>query len=153
MKGSVTARVAAPAGPGFRIDVSAYPFVDVVIERHVEVDLDAYFDEMERVLMRPGPHVLLVDCQRATIPSTTTRRRHLAWNTKHRERIRDRVGGMAFVIPSAVIRGALTALFWMQPLEAPYVVVKTRDEALAACHHWLSRDEPARGKVATHPVR
>jgi hypothetical protein len=149
----VTARVAAPAGQGFRIDLSAYPFVDVVIEGSDPVDLDVYFSQMERVLMRPGPHVLLVDCQRATIPSTTTRRRHLAWNTKHRDRIRDRVAGMAFVIPSAVIRGALTAIFWMQPLEAPYVVVKTRDEALAACHHWLSRDEPPRVGIEKLPVR
>src|SRR5690606_802456 len=135
--------VAASSGPsGLHVDVSAYPFVDVVIGHYIDDDIEAYFDAMTELVTRPGPHVLLVDCHCATIPSQAMRRRHLAWNAEHRERIRDGVSGIAFVIPSAVIRGVLTAIFWVQPLEAPYVVVKTREEGLAACHHWLSSVEP-----------
>lgn len=138
----MTPRVATAEPKGAFVDTSAYPFVDVVVGPHPGHGVEAYFDEMTQLLVRPGPHVILLDCTAAHLPSTSTRRRHLEWQAAHRDLIRAGVGGVAFVIPSAVIRGALTAALWMQPLEAPHVVVRTRREALSACHHWLSSVEP-----------
>lgn len=139
----MTALVASEPERGFRIDVSRYPFVEIVI-RHVEDELDAYFAELAAVLARPGPHVLLIDCTDSTLFRNEMRRRQLTFNAANCERIRSTVSGVAFVVPSAVLRGALTAAFWVQPFEADHVIVRSRDEGLSACHHWLSSVEPRR---------
>ena len=38
--------------------------------------------------------------------------------------------GVAFVMPSVLVRGALTAIFWLSRLSAPHVVYKDLDDAL-----------------------
>jgi hypothetical protein len=134
----MSADVAASRDRGILVDSTEYPFVEVRFGRHSDADYDAYFEEMTQIAERPGPRVLLVDCTSSSVPSAAMRRRLVAWNVSHRVRIRESVGGVAFVIPSAVIRGVLTAMLWVQPIEAPYVIVKTRRDGLAACHHWLS---------------
>jgi len=126
-------------------DTSAYPFVRIRFGRFGDAEFQGFMDEMEELIKRPAPRVLLIDTTNASIPTQAQRRRLTQWLSEHRERLKGDVLGVAFVVPSAVMRGVLTAMFWIQPFPAPYLFVPTVTEGLEACRHWLSKTGPGSG--------
>jgi len=54
-----------------------------------------------------------------------------AWVKETRELMRATSISTAFVAPSALLRGALTAIFWTQSFGGPHRVLGTLDEAVA----------------------
>lgn len=72
--------------------------------------------------------VLVVDALHATSPVTASQRRLQAEQIAHNAD-RQVLLGMAAVIDRPLIRGALTALLWIQRFDWDYTVVGTREAA------------------------
>ncbi len=80
---------------------------------------------------RAGKRLLVIDATECAPTPATQRRLQAQWMKEHADRIRRYTVGVAFVIPSGLIRGMLTAIFWIQPLPSPHEVCATLEQALA----------------------
>ncbi len=65
--------------------------------------------------------------------SAAQRRTQADWIRSHYHSLATACVGTAFVAPTAILRGIITAVFWMQRLPYPYAVVATLSEAEAWC--------------------
>lgn len=86
-----------------------------------------YLDEMKAIRSR-GPGVAVLDATGSGSTPATQRKMQADWLRRNREMLRRNSLGTAFVIPSAAIRGVLTAILWISPLPSPHIVVSTYDE-------------------------
>lgn len=111
-------------------DESRFPLVLVRPSgRATDAELEALLVALKRPLLRREKYVEIFDGTHAD-PGTPTQRRALAeWMRAHTSLISSYSLGTAIVMPSPLVRGALTAVFWIQPLPCPYTVVSTMAEA------------------------
>jgi hypothetical protein len=88
-----------------------------------------------REVIRAGTKTTLVlDTTHAPIPaSAKCRQMQAEWLRAHNEELRLCCVGTAFVFQSTLIRGAVTAVLWLQSLPYEYTLVATRYEAQAWC--------------------
>lgn len=94
-----------------------------VLDRQTELfasadanDGKSYFVVIDaRSLARPGPEV---------------RKMQADWMKQHREYFARTCLGMAFVVRSRLVRGGLTAIFWVVDSPVPYTVHATLQDAL-----------------------
>jgi len=84
--------------------------------------------EDDRRLQRKS--VMIVDMRKAGPLSAPQRRTSSEWMKQNLDLYKQCVLGGAFVIDSPIIRGVLTALLWLAPLDMPYEVVGTLDDAV-----------------------
>jgi len=68
---------------------------------------------------------IVFDATQARAPSAVERRQQADFLREHEALLKLHCVGAAFVISSTVIRGALTAIFWIQPPVFEYTVVPT----------------------------
>ena len=100
-------------------------FAGAVTER----EFDTYLETMTRYVNRGTPTLFLYDALQSQVPSATQRQKQAAWLERHEAALRRNSLGTAFVIANPLIRGALTAIFWIRPTPVPYIVTGTRSEA------------------------
>jgi hypothetical protein len=74
--------------------------------------------------------VMIIDMRKAAPLSAPQRRTASEWMKNTMELFKQVVIGGVFVIDSPIIRGVLTALLWLQPMEMPYEVVRDLDDAV-----------------------
>ena len=74
--------------------------------------------------------VMIVDMRKAGALSANQRRIASAWMKEHLRSWKQVAVGSVFVITSPIVRGVLTALLWLQPLDMPHEVVGSLDEAM-----------------------
>lgn len=124
----------------YRLDDTRHPLVVVTFEGQLTDDeMTKYLEDMEtRVLGRRMPYAVVVDATRSRGIDARQRRIQADWLRRHEAEIRRFNRGTAFVITSPIVRGALTAIFWIQPLPSPHVVVSTFDQAEAWCRAQLA---------------
>lgn len=95
----------------------------------------AEFEEYLRLLRvnlgRRQPTAVVVDSRKMVTMSAAQRKRQAEWIDSNREDLLRFTRGTAFVINNPLMRGALTAIFWLTRYETPYVVVATLEEAEA----------------------
>jgi hypothetical protein len=60
------------------------------------------------------------------------------WMKRHEVETRRGTAGIAFVIPSALVRGALTAILWLQPLACPHFVTANFEDGFRSAHQKLA---------------
>jgi len=94
-----------------------------------EREFDVYLETLTRYVTRESTTLFIYDALQASVPSATQRQKQAAWLERYDAALRRNSGGSAFVISNPLIRGALTAIFWIRPTPAPYIVVATRAEA------------------------
>jgi hypothetical protein len=70
------------------------------------------------------------DMSHAGVPTALQRKRLVAHMTDQAPNIRRVVRGLGVVAPSALLRGAVTALFWLAPPLVPHRLFETRGEAI-----------------------
>jgi hypothetical protein len=75
--------------------------------------------------------VVIVDVSEAAPLPARQRKMQADFFTGNGSVVGKQVIGIAYVVPSAVGRGILTAIFWLARLPVPRCVTKTLDEALA----------------------
>jgi hypothetical protein len=125
-----------------RIKTDRWPLVIVDLEgAWSDLQFEQYIAEMTDVLMRDGFRTLVYDATKCTSVTASQRKLQAEWLTTHGARIRECTGGLAFVLPSPLVRGVLTAILWMSPLPAPHAVVASLSAAEARCQKWLDDDE------------
>jgi hypothetical protein len=131
----------------FRLD-EAWPLLTFVFRDHVsEADFDAYLTAYERVIARGDHWVSIFDARDVKPLEAKLVRRQAEWIKRHAEVLTARNLGIAFVIPSPMIRGVLKAILWLQPLPQQHVVVANMD----AAHAWCELQLRGAGLQATRP--
>lgn len=120
----------AMAAPHVLVDESRFPLV-VVTFREVADDreFDAYLDRMSALVRRQKKNVVILDASEAGAAPASQRKKQADWITQNSELLRAHSLGTAFVISSPLVRGMLTAIFWLQPMPNPHAVVGTYAEA------------------------
>lgn len=74
--------------------------------------------------------VMIVDMRKAGALSASQRRIASSWMKENVRAWKQVALGSAFVIDSPIVRGVLTALLWLQPLDMPHDVVSNLDAAM-----------------------
>lgn len=90
--------------------------------------------------------VVLIDTSVTLMPDPLTRKLQAEWMKENQELFRLVVHAMGFVIPNSVIRGTLTAVFWIAPMPMPTSTHETMEQAL----DWAITELDQRGEQI-HP--
>jgi hypothetical protein len=113
-----------------RIDSSRLPLLHVVYDGGVtDQQFEEYLNEYTALLDRGQPYAAVFDASKSASPSGDQRRSQARWMRQHRVRLRELCIGGAFVITNSIIRGAFTAILWLQPLPFDHYVVRSEAEA------------------------
>lgn len=136
-----------------QFDHSRWPLVVVThhgapTDEEFEIYLGKLKDNLDRAVREKKKTALIFDATHASGSSAKQRQRQAAWMKQHEAPSRLHSAGYAFVIPSTIVRGALTAILWLSPMPAPYVVVATLAEAESFCLKMLSEAADQRRLVA-----
>lgn len=124
-----------------RLDHTAFP---VVIHTWVGSPtaklVDAYFDRVTDLGKRDRKYFVITDASVAQRPDASVRRAI----TQHSERLRDQRErldmGSVVIVTNAMVRGALTAMQWLDPGMAEVTYVADLDTALARARETLRRN-------------
>jgi hypothetical protein len=125
-----------------RIDESELPLLLVTFEgAATDAEFEAYLAAMSALLERRMITATVLDARRASGAGAAQRRRQAEWMKEHAALMRQYSAGTAFVIESALVRGVLTAILWLQPMESPHIVVAT----LSVARVWAKQRLRERG--------
>ncbi len=115
------------------VDQNYLPLIRVSYDGlSTDAEFEAHLETLRASMMAKDatPRVLVIDATRSDATPPTQRRRQAEWMQENAALIRRLTVGCAFVIPSPMVRGFLTAIFWIQPLPCPHAVCGTLEEAL-----------------------
>ncbi len=114
------------------LDDSTWPVATLRIVGTASAEEEAYFTTSSvRFPERREHYVAIIDLREAATPTPRFVRSQAAAQKAHLEELRAYCLGVAFVIQSAMLRGALRAILHLQDLPSPYIVVKTIEDARA----------------------
>ena len=118
-----------------QVDDSGLPFVVVrFMGKFTDEGFDAYLRDYVEVLerQRGGEKVaIIIDARQSAMPSSRQARLQADFLAERASLLADVAVGTAFVIASPIIRGALKAILWMQPMPTEHTVVETLGDAEA----------------------
>lgn len=98
----------------------------------VDAELAVFIEAVEALVgAQRGPFAWVVMAD--AMISTSARQRKMFADAEVRMQPQDRkfCAGTAIVLTSSVIRGVVTAIYWITPPVYPYTLCSSRDEALA----------------------
>lgn len=105
----------------FRIDQSRAPLMVITSEGGAsDAEFDRYLAEMTAMLGTLPRYAVLMDARAAARPPATQRQKQAAWMKQHHDELARYTVAMAFVIDNPIVRGALTAILWLQPMPMPH---------------------------------
>ncbi|MFT3922414.1 MAG: hypothetical protein QM778_07770 [Myxococcales bacterium] len=126
------------AGGTIEVSSARWPLIKVrFVGQADDVTVDNYLEELSRAISRPGRRTLLMDATECGYVSSYARRRQAEWMRQQEPTIRRETVGIAFALTAPLVRGALTAILWLEPLSCPYAVVRDEAAALSRCRAWL----------------
>jgi hypothetical protein len=95
-----------------------------------DAGIDGILGELRGHLNSATPYALVFDMTDAGVPSALQRRKLADHMKNHAAKIQRLVRGLGVIAPSPVLRGVITALFWVAQPGMPHRIFATRDEAL-----------------------
>jgi hypothetical protein len=122
---------------GNRIDTTCWPLVlwESLPDRATDAEVAGALDYLVEILRLTPPETKtfsLSDISLVTEPPPPNQRRMIAGFIANNETLlRRTIAGGAIVAPSPLVRGAVTAIYWVRPSPVPTTVFATREEALA----------------------
>lgn len=118
-------------GAAYTLDNTAFPRVKITLRGAMALrDAEAMTAAIqERVFARKTAYTLMVDATHAGVPGADVRRHFADFSTQNRAHTKRYCKGEAYVMPNALVRGALTAVMWLSPFEHPHKVFGTVNEA------------------------
>jgi hypothetical protein len=136
------------------VDDSRWPLLTVVWRGSVSnEEFTAYLGALDRNLARTKEArtrtAILMDARGAAATSSVQRKMQADWMKANEHECRRYCAGFAFVLDSAFVRGALTAILWLAPLPAEHIVCATVDEA----DQWLCQRLRDAGVVVPPPSK
>ena len=114
-------------------------------ERFSDDEWLAHLAEAERLLARATPYAVISYLDGSQPPNATQRRSAAAFWRSAASR-NNNMRGIAFVVSSTVLRGALTAVFWIQAPPCDYALFGTELEALAWARLKLGLARPSHAR-------
>jgi hypothetical protein len=96
---------------------------------HTGRELELVLAELEAQLARAVPYVLIFDLSHAAIPDAVQRQKLSAHVRDNDREIRRWVRGVGVVLTSSLVRGVVTAIFWVSPPPIPSKIFSTQSEA------------------------
>lgn len=106
----------------------------------------AYLAHVLRITQRGEVHAMVYDASAAGWVPPSQRQLQVEWMREHDKLNRDTTAGLAFVLPSPLVRGVLTAMLWLAPMPCPHLVARTLDQGLVWCRERLTE----RGMLLPH---
>jgi len=104
------------------------------VEDYSDAELAVFLEELEQVFAIPGRKVCVIDLTQARPGTALQRQQQAAWISKHEAALARGFAAAAIVTDSAIIRGTVTAVFWIRPLPFPTRMAAT----LAIAEAWLA---------------
>lgn len=114
-------------------DVSRFPLVVVTLpsEQVSDGDIDRFVEDQRALLARRDRHYVVADASNSVAFSAAHRRRLADWLEESESLALERSIGMGIVIANPIIRGAVTAVFWLKRPPMPTKLHATVSEAVA----------------------
>lgn len=102
--------------PYVRVDREQFPLVVVTFTgaKPTATNFQQYLDELYANYERKQPFVLVFDATSAVVPGITFQKKQAKWMGEHQDLIQRYCLGIAYIIPSAVIRNVLKLIFKIQ---------------------------------------
>jgi hypothetical protein len=128
------------------MDLGRWPVAVAVFPADVTPEgLDSHFDDIARLLDRGEPFAVAID-MRASAMATAKLRAQAARRLReaYRHANRDKLVAVAHVVDSALVRGLLTAVYWLAP--PPFVTEVFPDQAAALLWLRTKLARPAAGR-------
>lgn len=125
--------VVAVASPAIEVDRSQWPILLARVNgQPTDEEFEAYLAELERALDSGVRYASVVSTAR-NAPMTRARHAKMQakWIAEREALIAERCAAVAFVLPSAVMRGVLRAILAMQRMPSPYKVFEDEAEGIA----------------------
>ena len=104
------------------------------IGRYSDDELLQFLSEIDSVLKLPGRKACMIDLIAAKAGNARQRRLQGDWIHQNEELLARDFSAVAIVTDSAVMRGVVTAVFWIRPLPIPTCVAATTGDA----ERWLA---------------
>jgi hypothetical protein len=112
------------------VNTQEWPLVRVTyVDTVDDARFEAYVAEQAALLDRGEPYVILFDARASGMPSARQRQRMAEYMREREPELRHLCKRGVFVISSPLIRGALTAILWLQPLPFAHEVVSSIADA------------------------
>lgn len=113
-----------------QVERQALPLLRLTyIDTYSDAELEQFLREIEAVLALPGRKACLIDLTRAKAGSAKQRQMQGDWIKTHESVLERDFAAAAIVTDSAIIRGTVTAVFWIRPLPFPSHVAASIDKA------------------------
>jgi hypothetical protein len=104
------------------------------VGEYSDAELATFLGEIDAVLKEPGEKVGVIDLVQATPGSATQRRIQAEWIRTNERVLAQAFRAAAIVTDNALIRGTVTAVFWIRPLPMPTHMAAT----VADAERWLA---------------
>lgn len=116
------------------VDSSKLPLLRIRYDGSFSDDeLRDYLGVLDGVLKVAGKKVAIIDLRTAAAASANQRRLQAEWIKRNVDRLKTSFRGAAIITDSALMRGIVTAIFWIHPLPFPTEVVPD----LASAQDWV----------------
>ena len=111
-------------GPSITFDDAHWP---LLISRFqgtaTDAEYEAYLARATSYLQRGELYVTVTDMSQYPMPPAAHRQRQAEWLKEHERRMCEHLLGCALVVTSPLVRLALSAVFHIQPMPTPYIIV------------------------------
>jgi hypothetical protein len=126
----------------YTIDESGFPLIIATFRGPATPERTAaYFARLDVWFRRNQRFATILDLAGGDMP-TPAHRKVIAEHLAPRQvALAKRCIGLAVVISSSLVRGAVTAVAWLQPPAYPLEIVANLEEARVVCARWLAREE------------
>lgn len=119
---------------GIAVDTSFFPLVVIEMPKHplTDAEVDGMIAALTAILRRREKHLVLIDGLDIELGINPKQRKSFtdfASNAEMRELSRFKLADV-LLLSSAILRGAMTAVFWIAPPVSPTKPFATIDEAL-----------------------
>lgn len=106
------------------VDITGFPtiYVQFTGEPSTDENFSLYLKEVQAAYDREYRIGILFDATNASLPSLRHQKMQAKWLKKHKNLMQNYCAGTAYVIPNAVIRNVLKAIFALQKQPVPFVV-------------------------------
>lgn len=120
-------------------DATALPLLVVRVRGTVDdAAFERYLDE-SLVRIRSGErYAMVLDTIGGGVAPSSQRRRQADFIRDHSDALARNCLGAAFVIDNPLVRGALTAIMWLQPMPYPHTVVGSVEAGTTWCRQRLA---------------
>lgn len=133
-------------GRTIHINESFAPLVLItMVSEPTDAEVDWYFAYIGEVHRRRQPFALVYDLTKTMSAKATHRKRKAEFLKEYAPLTRAHCAGVTFAVSSPLIRGLLTAIFWIQPMACPFEVFASVEQCMTWSHAQMatSRNQAA----------